>query len=90
MTTTFKECLDTFMNFFLDDFIIYNDMEIHLQKFVSCFQKCKEYNIDLNSKKCIFMVLFGIIIGFIVSKEGKLPDPKEIHAIMNMLILQNS
>jgi hypothetical protein len=36
------------------------------------------------------MVLFGIIIGFIVSKEGKLPDPKEIHVIMNMLILQNS
>jgi hypothetical protein len=66
MTTTFKECLDIFMNFFLDDFIVYSDMEIHLQKLKLCFQKCKEYNIDLNPEKCAFMVLFGVIIGFIV------------------------
>jgi primosomal protein N' len=30
------------------------------------------------------MVFLGMILGFIVSKEGKLPDPKKIQAIVNM------
>jgi hypothetical protein len=32
------------------------------------------------------MVFFGIIIGFIISKEGKLLDSKKIHAIVNMFV----
>jgi hypothetical protein len=30
VTKTFKEYLDNFMKIFLDDFIMYNDMESHL------------------------------------------------------------
>jgi hypothetical protein len=30
------------------------------------------------------MVFLGMILGFIVSKERKLPDPKRIQAIVNM------
>jgi hypothetical protein len=29
-----------------------------------------------------FMVFLGMILGFIVSKEGKLPNPKKIQAIV--------
>jgi hypothetical protein len=36
------------------------------------------------------MVFFGMIIELNISKEGKLLDPKQIHAIMNMHIPQNS
>jgi hypothetical protein len=66
------------MNILLDDFTIYNDMETHLQKLRLCFHKCREYNIGLNLEKCFFMVLLGMILGFIVSKEGKLLDLKKI------------
>ncbi len=90
MTITFKEYLDTFMKILLDDFIVYSDMETHLQKPRLCFQKCREHNINLNLKKCNFMVCFGIIIGFIILKEGKLLDPKKIQVIMNMHVPQNS
>jgi len=48
--------LKNFMKTFLDDFIMYNDVENHLQKFVLCFQKCKKYGINLNLDKCAFMV----------------------------------
>jgi hypothetical protein len=72
------------MKIFLDDFIVYSDMESHLQKLRLCFQKCKEYDISLNPNKCAFMVFSRMILGFIVSKEGKLLDPKKIHAIVNM------
>ncbi len=56
----------------------------YLQKLRLCFQKCKEYGISLNLDKCAFMIFLGMILGLIISKERKLPDPKKIHAIVNM------
>jgi hypothetical protein len=56
VTKTFRKYLDNFMKIFLDDFMMYNDMESHLQKLKLCFQKCKEYGISLNPDKCAFMV----------------------------------
>jgi hypothetical protein len=35
------------------------------------------------------MVFYGMILGFIISKKGKLPNPKKIHAIVNMPIPHN-
>ncbi len=85
----FKKYLDQFMGIFLDDFIIYNDMESHLIKFKLCFQKCREYWISLNPDKCAFMVFLGLILGFIISKEGKIPDRKKVQAIVNMPVPTN-
>jgi hypothetical protein len=41
--------------FFLDDFILYNDMDIHLAKLKLCFHKCKKIGINLNLNKCAFL-----------------------------------
>jgi hypothetical protein len=73
VTKAFKEYLDNFMKIFLNDFTLYSNMESHLQKFKLCFQKCKEYGISLNLNKCAFMVFLRMILGFITSKERKLP-----------------
>jgi hypothetical protein len=62
------------MKIFLDDFMVYNDMESHLMKLGLCFQKCIEYKICLNLEKCVFMVFSRLILRFIISKEGKIPD----------------
>ncbi len=72
------------MKIFLDDFIVYSDMESHLQKLKLCFQKCKEYGINPNSDKCAFMVFTRMILSFIVSKERKIPYPMKIQVIVNM------
>jgi hypothetical protein len=90
VTKTFKEYLDNFMKIFLYDFTIYNDIKTHLQKLRLCFQKCKEYKINLNPSNCDFMVFYGMILGFIISKKGKLPNPKKKHAMVNMPIPHNS
>ncbi len=84
MTKIFRGYLDNFIKIFLDDFTLYSDMESLLQKLKLCFQKCKEYGISLNLNKCAFMVFLGVIMGFIISKERKLLDPKKIQAIINM------
>jgi hypothetical protein len=45
------------MKIFMDEFMVYSDMESHLQKFRLCFQKCRKYGISLNPDKCAFMHL---------------------------------
>jgi hypothetical protein len=77
------------MKSLLDDFTIFNNMDIHLDKLQLYFLKCHEFDINLNLEKCAFMVFFGLILGFIVSKEGKFPDPKNIQTILNMQIPMN-
>jgi hypothetical protein len=52
VTKAFHKYIDVFMKIFLDDFTIFNDMSIHLEKLIKCFLKCKEYGISLNAKKC--------------------------------------
>jgi hypothetical protein len=43
----------------------------------------------LNPNKCACLVFLGMILGFIISKEGKLPNPKNIQAVVNMPPLKN-
>jgi len=74
------------MKIFLDDFIVYNDMESHWMKLRLCFQKCREYKTSLNPKKCAFIIFSRLILGFIVSKERKFPNPKKVQVIVNMLV----
>jgi hypothetical protein len=69
---TFKK-FDQFMKIFLDDFIIYNDMESHLMKLRLYFQKIKKYKFSRN-----LMIFSGLILGFVVSKEGKIPNPNKV------------
>jgi hypothetical protein len=43
----------------------------------------------VNPEKCAFIVFLRLILGFIVSKEGKIQDLKKVHTIVNMLIPTN-
>jgi hypothetical protein len=46
--------------------------------------KCREFGISLNLKKCMSLVYSGVIFGYKVSKARKLHDPKEVLTVMNM------
>jgi hypothetical protein len=75
VTKAFCEYINIFMKISLNDFTIFSDLLTHLEKLKKCFLKCKEFSISLNVDKCAFMVLSGTILGFIMSKEGKVMDP---------------
>ena len=46
-------------------------------------ERCRQHHIALNSNKCIFYVLFGMLLGHIVCKEGLLVDPTKIALILS-------
>ncbi len=74
------------MKSLLDNFINFNNTDIHLNKLQLCFLKCHEFDINLNLEKCAFMVFFSVILGFIVFKKGNFM----IQRICNYLEYANS
>jgi hypothetical protein len=64
-------------------------MDMHLAKLRLCFQKCKEFGISLNPDKCAFMLFSRMILGFMISKECKLTNPKKIQTIVQMHVPSN-
>jgi hypothetical protein len=47
-------------------------------------ERCKQFQISLNIKKCIFGTPFGILLVYIVCKQGLLVDPTKIAVIVNL------
>jgi hypothetical protein len=47
-------------------------------------ERCKQCQISLNIKKCIFGTPFGILLGHIVYKQGLLVDPAKTVGIFNL------
>lgn len=54
--------------------IVYSDMDNPLSKWNYAFDKCREFEINFILEKCVFIMFFGMIMGFIMSKEEKLLD----------------
>jgi len=48
------------------------------------FANLKRYRWKLNPSKCIFGVPSGILLGYIVSAQGIVPNPDKVSAITNM------
>ena len=53
------------------------------------FTKLQANNIKLNLEKCVFGVLRGMLLCFIVSEHGIEANPKKISAITRMGLIQN-
>ena len=53
------------------------------------FTKLWANGIKLNPKKCVFGVLRGMLLGFIIFEHGIEANPEKISAIMRMGPIQN-
>jgi hypothetical protein len=50
----------------------------------ACFQICREVGISLNPKKVYLAMVQGILLGYVVYKKGKEPDPDKVEIIVNL------
>jgi hypothetical protein len=80
----FNEFIHQFLEVYLDDWIVYNLMKNHVEFLRLMLERCRQCQISLNIKKCIFGTPFGILLGHIVCKQGLLVDPAEITVIVNL------
>ena len=69
----------------VDDILVksHNIMD-HIFDLETTFDRLAKYHIMLNPKKCVFGVICGKLLGFIVSRCGIEINPQKVKAIMDM------
>jgi hypothetical protein len=80
----FKEFIHQFLEVYLDGWIVYSLLKDHVEVLRLMLEICRQCQISLNIKKCIFGTPFGILLGHIVCKKGLLVDPSKIAVIVNL------
>jgi hypothetical protein len=64
----FKEFIHQFLEVYLDDWTVYSLLKDHVEVLRVMLERCRQCQISLNIKKCIFGTPFGILLGHIVCK----------------------
>ena len=64
-------------------------IELHLDDLKETFNTLREYQMRLNSAKCVLKVSSGKFLGFMVSQRGIEANPENVKAILNMTSLRN-
>lgn len=69
----------------IDDILIWGrNEEEHNRRLRAVLQRSKEINLTLNKDKCLFNQSEIQYIGHVISKNGVIPDPTKIEAILKM------
>jgi hypothetical protein len=84
MTHAFSDLLHKSMLVFIDDFSTLTSKIDHMVMLKACFERCRHYGIALNPEKIYLAVERGVLLGHVVSKKGKEPDPEKIEVIVNL------
>ena len=77
--------IKSFVDAYLDDFVSHSKKRAeHPEHLRKVFERCIFYKIWLNPHKCVFCVISGHLLGFIVSKYGIMIDPFKVEAIVKL------
>ena len=84
MIDLFRKELDDFVLVFFDDILIYSkEIEEHVCHLCHVLEILRKSKLYAKKSKCTFFVNKVAYLGFIVSKEGILPDPAKVEAIIS-------
>ncbi|RDX90034.1 Retrovirus-related Pol polyprotein from transposon 17.6, partial [Mucuna pruriens] len=85
MTSIFSDLLQDCMEVFMDDFMVYADLfDACLENLSKVLTRCTDTNLVLNFEKCHFMVIEGIVLGYLVSNRGIEVDKSKIDTITSL------
>ena len=74
------------MEVYVDDMLVKSKEELtHLDDLKETFTTLKKYQMRLNPSKCVFGVVSGKFLGFIVSQRGIEANPEKVQGIINMV-----
>ena len=84
VVTIFKEYIHKFLEVYFDDGTVFGLIDKHIGYLRLMLEKCRQYQISLNLKKCIFCAPFGILLGHIVCRQVLMVDPVNISIIAHL------
>ena len=77
------------MAVYFDDWTIYSMLKDHCRWLRLILERCRQIQLSLNIRKCIFLTPIGILLGHIVYKEGIKVDFAKIKIILDLKPLVN-
>jgi hypothetical protein len=90
MRCVFGELIGSIIEAYVDDIIVKSkktgDLVPNLNE---VFAKLRQHGVKLNLEKCIFRVLRGMLLGFVMSERDIEANPEKILAIMDMGPIKN-
>ncbi|RDX80726.1 Retrovirus-related Pol polyprotein from transposon opus, partial [Mucuna pruriens] len=85
MINIFLDFLEDCMEVFMDDFTVYAEsFEAYLKNLFHVLIRCIEMNLVLNFEKCHFMIIEGILLGYLVSNRGIEVDKFKVDIITSL------
>ena len=81
---TFQEYIYKTMALYFDDWTIYSMLKYYCKWLTLMLERCRQIKLSLNIKKCIFVTPIGILLGYIVCKEGIKVDFTKIKNILDL------
>jgi hypothetical protein len=84
VVVAFEDCIHKFLEFYLDDWTVFSLLKDHVEELRLMLDRCRQCQISLNIKKCIFNAPFGIFLGNVVCKQGLLVDPAKFVVTFNL------
>ena len=72
------------MAIYFDDWTTYSMLKDHCKWLRLMLERCQQIQLSLNIKKCIFVTPIGILLGYIVYKEGIKVDFAKIKIILDL------
>ncbi|XP_070015727.1 uncharacterized protein [Nicotiana sylvestris] len=85
MTTIFHYMIHKEIKVYVDDVIIKSNRAAdYIANLRNFFDMLRKYNLKLHPVKCVFGVLAGKLLGFIVSRRGIELDPSKVKAIQEL------
>ena len=85
MMAIFHDMMHDCMEVYVDDILVKSKTrEGHFEALKRVLSKARQYQLKVNPKKCVFGVIAGKLLGFIISKRGIEVDPQKARAIAQM------
>ena len=82
MNLIFHDLLGVILEVYIDEFVIKSaGLYSHLADLRLALERMRRYGLKMNPLKCVFGVLAGKFLGFIIHEKGIEIDPKRIKAI---------
>ena len=81
----FNKQISRNMEVYVDDMLVKSKEELaHLDDLKEMFATLKQYQMKLNPSKCVFSVVSGKFLGFMVSQRGIEANLEKVKVILNM------
>ena len=84
VVAAFKYFIHKFIEVYFDYWTVFCLIKYHIESLRMLMERCLQYKIDLNLRKCIFYAPFGALLGHVVCHDGILVDLAKITIILDL------